>query len=98
MSGHRPQAKDIPDVQVLAALDDAILTGALRETRSRQVHLSDFYVRLPFPSKVVLAKLRSMVRRGVIDAQCVCGCGGPYCRNEDSPWGGALQKGKPVKP
>lgn len=75
------QAKDIPEVEILAAMDAISPKGC----SSRW----DIEARLPaYPPKVVHARLRSMVKRKVIDAQCTCGCRGDYVRNEFSPWSG----------
>lgn len=75
---HRPQAKDITDEQVIVAV---ILTrgrGGVAEwaaTWDIVEHLGSF------PPKVVVAKLKSCVRRGVIQGH-VCSMTEPYCRGD----------------
>lgn len=68
------QAKDISDKVALAALSKARgLHGVPRWSS-----LSDVQAALAqFPPKVVLAKLRSMVKRRVISG-CACGCRGDF--------------------
>ena len=61
------QAKDLADAAVLALLDP-----------DRETHRADIHAALPdVPPKVVLAKLRALIRRGLIDG-CACGCGGEF--------------------
>lgn len=81
MKNGKLQAKDIDDAAVFAAIDaiDA------RQSRST-VATWDVAEELSMPDKVVLAKLRSMHRRGIVDCQCDCGCRGDWCRPEVSPW------------
>jgi len=64
------QAKNVPESRVLALVDDNV-----RVSWEIQRALSEF------PPKVVLAKLRSMVKRGVLDG-CACGCRGDFSRRE----------------
>lgn len=84
------QAKHIPEAEILAAIDATKRGGppsigrpivACASTWDIQAHLN------AYPAKVVLARLRSLYRRKVIDAQCDCGCRGDWCRPEESPWG-----------
>jgi hypothetical protein len=68
------QAKDIIDDVALAA----IVACRGRNGVPSWATLWDIQAELPtFPPKVVLAKLRSMVRRGLIDG-CACGCRGDF--------------------
>jgi hypothetical protein len=73
MKHGRPQAKDLGDEEALRAV---------RAVRGRHVALVsslwDVQDELAvWPTKVVLAKLRSLVRRGVLSG-CVCGCRGNF--------------------
>lgn len=67
------QAKDITDAMMFDAL------AAVRGRHGVPLWSSWFDVRdeqlLNFPPKVKLAKLRSMIRRGVLNG-CACGCRG----------------------
>lgn len=84
MSDGTMQAKGIPEAEVLAAIDAVTAksgSGRTAATWLVQEAMSKY------PPKVVLARLRSMFRRGVIDCQCSCGCRGDWCRPEGSPWG-----------
>ena len=69
------QAKDI---------SDGLTTEAILKVRKPWgvSILWDIQAELPFPPKVVLAKLRSMERRGVING-CTCGCRGDFTLTED---------------
>lgn len=65
------QAKHIDEGAVLRAVEPSrwgIATWELAE-------------RLGFPEKVVLAKMRSMVKRGLVDG-CTCGCRGGFALTE----------------
>lgn len=76
------QAKDIPELEILVAID-AVTAHTGRQTAARW----DVEKQLPaYPPKVVLARLRSMVRRGVLSAQCMCGCRGDFSRPEVFDW------------
>jgi hypothetical protein len=67
----RPQAKDISDQAALEAIK------ATRQDWGKSM-LGDVEKKLSsFPSKVVKAKLSSMIRRGIIDG-CDCGCSGNF--------------------
>lgn len=79
MKNGKLQAKDITDADVLAAIDATLQPCHTTTTW-------DVASQLGLPKKVVLAKLRSMRRRHVIDCQCSCGCRGDWCRPEVSPW------------
>lgn len=71
------QAKHIDDAAILAIIDET------REREGRWTFTWDIEAALAnIPPKVVLAKLRSMVRRGVIDG-CACGCRGDFQRPSD---------------
>lgn len=68
------QAKDVSDEVMLNAL--AITRG--RHGVERWSSLWDVQEALPkIPPKVVLAKLKSMVKRKIIDG-CTCGCRGDF--------------------
>lgn len=66
------KASDISDEQVIRILETHPThpDGTLLETIERELSA--------FPAKVVLAKLRQMVNKGRLDADCTCGCSGPY--------------------
>ncbi len=90
-AGRRPQAKDIPDPAVLDAIGRALTAKnaaeiaepprwvtalRLQPGTSTSVTRWEIGALLPdWPEKVLLAKLRSMLRRGLIDG-CACGCSG----------------------
>lgn len=84
MKAGRLQAKDIPDTQVLA------LIRLLRHPHRNPVdgwmwvHRWDLEPILGFwyPEKVIMAKMRSLIRRGVVDG-CPCGCRGDFEIIED---------------
>lgn len=65
------QAKDIPEKPILAFL----------ASRDRSAtHWQGYENSIPangFPEKVLLAKLRAMIRKGLIDG-CACGCRGDF--------------------
>ena len=81
MKDGRAQAKDVADEVAL---------GAFRRARGRHgvpawATLWDVQDELPaFPPKVVQAKLRSLVQRGVLDG-CACGCRGDFEEPEPEP-------------
>lgn len=78
-----PKAADITDAAVLdivADLSHAIYPPWSKSDASygHPVDRWSIEKRLPaYPGKVVLAKLRSMVKRGVLDG-CACGCRGDF--------------------
>lgn len=67
------QAKHVPDEAFLAVVD-----RVAREER-RWTLTSDLEPALGVPRKVILAKARALIRRGVIDG-CGCGCRGDFVR------------------
>lgn len=74
MSERRMQAKDIPDEPILRLL----------ETRNGEWTLWwDITKAMPegVPEKVVLAKMASLIRRGLVDG-CACGCRGDFVLTE----------------
>lgn len=77
------QAKHLPDDQVLATLRH-LETDSRWGTKRRWVSRWEIEDEFPtVPPKVVLAKLRSLIKRGVIDG-CTCGCRGDlYTRDEE---------------
>jgi hypothetical protein len=90
------QAKDVPETDVFAAIDATktrVISGPDKRVLAttptweiqKQLHR--------YPPKVVLARLRAMHRRKLIDAQCSCGCRGDWCRPEESPWSQAAGHG-----
>lgn len=80
----RWQAKDLSDAEMLDAVHECRLvhgydrSATIWEIQERLAHV---------PPKVVRAKLRSMVRRKVIEG-CTCGCRGDFV---------ALEYGAPMK-
>ena len=92
-AGRRPQAKAIPEQAVLDAISQALAAKiaakiadpprwvtALHLTPGTYTTVSRWEIGalLPvWPEKVLLAKLRSMLRRGLIDG-CACGCSGGF--------------------
>jgi hypothetical protein len=74
---NRPQAKDYPDEPVLtflAALAPHTSAAWWREGTGASV-ASVFPPETP--EKVILAKMRSMIKRGLVDG-CPCGCRGNF--------------------
>lgn len=79
------QCKDIADADVLAAVDTAArLSGFTMATRwdvaavlaGHPEHVGQPPVDYPtMPDRLLLAKLRKMIRRGVLEG-CACGCRG----------------------
>lgn len=81
MKKGRPQAKDIADTDALAAVIDCMDHAGLPGTPIGPWHgpasrwsLAD---RLGFPDRVVLAKMRALIRRGLVKG-CACGCRGDF--------------------
>lgn len=85
MKNGRPQAKDIADADALAAVVDCMDHPAIPKTdtdpgcEGRHGPASRWAVadRLGFPREVVLAKLRSLVKRKLVTG-CTCGCRGDF--------------------
>ena len=92
------QAKDIPDHDFLAAIDQALDLRDQSPYPSRGLGASQWDVAAvlaghpddvppmkatqdypEMPCKVVLAKAKSLIRRGLIDG-CACGCRGDWER------------------
>lgn len=68
------QAKDILDDTVLSVIDQKL------ERERMWTHVQDLQAAMPnIPRKVLLAKMRSMIRRGIVDG-CACGCRGDFER------------------
>jgi hypothetical protein len=61
---NRPQCKDIPDEVILKACDDffAAMRGDARIAQTPDEALADRW-----PPKLILAKMESMVRRGLLE-------------------------------
>lgn len=72
MSGRRPQAKDVGDAEFLAVVDRLATTDRPWVMRWQ---VEDEYPDLPW--KVLLAKARTLIRRGLLGG-CACGCRGDY--------------------
>lgn len=75
------QAKALTDERVLAAID-----AVEDKVRSQDLNRASWFMRCDFadyfpelPEKVVLAKMKTMIRRGLIDG-CTCGCRGDFER------------------
>lgn len=89
MKHGKPQAKDIRDEDALAAIIDCMdHPGIPALDFGHYVHpavgpwhgpanIWDLEDRLGFPRKVVLAKMKALERRGLIDG-CCCGCRGDF--------------------
>jgi hypothetical protein len=76
------QCKDIPDTPILAFLDS--LNGRLATWFDCDPRQDNTVIRaMPprTPKKLVLAKMRMMIRRGLVDG-CPCGCRGDYALTE----------------
>lgn len=78
------QCKDIPDREVLAFLNDMPCwpQNGVRMSGnwgSRQDNSNTVLHGMPpeTPEKLALAKMRQMIRRGVVDG-CPCGCRGDF--------------------
>ncbi len=71
MTARHPQAKDIPDDVVLSMLDGT-------EEWSPWLFMWDLEEVFPdLPRKVILAKMRQLMRRGLVGG-CRCGCRGDF--------------------
>ena len=64
------KASDISDERIIQIIEAHDSSCTPLSTFERE--LSEF------PDKVILAKLRQMVNKGRLDADCTCGCQGPY--------------------
>lgn len=71
----RMKAADLHDEEVIAAVK-ALQPGYLGALRS---DLEEHF--MAYPPKVVLAKLRRLVKRGLLDG-CGCGCRGDFTVKE----------------
>ncbi len=69
----KPQAKDYPDEPILAFISERKWTTWFPENENSVTKVFPPGT----PRKVVLAKMRSMIRRGLIDG-CACGCRGDF--------------------
>lgn len=63
------QAKDVPDAAILAVV------AARHPSWAHQWDMQEAHPGIP--PKVLLAKCRSLIKRGVIDG-CPCGCRGDF--------------------
>lgn len=63
------QAKDVPEAEVLA------LMAARHPSWTQSWDLQEAFPR--FPPKVLLAKMRALKKRGLVDG-CGCGCRGDW--------------------
>lgn len=72
------QAKDIPENGILT-LVASTHTNIGTSLWDVQAAMSDF------PAKVVQAKLRSLVKRGILQG-CACGCRGDFRTTEQETW------------
>lgn len=70
------QAKNIPDALALSRVAVLAATGDVRSAS-----LDDLAEVLDFPWKVVAAKCRALVKRGLLDG-CACGCRGDFVVTE----------------
>jgi hypothetical protein len=72
------QAKDIPDdlmlMAILSCSKEYVSSSRIRKLPAMLWEIQDA---LPYPGKVVLAKLKSMIKRKMIDG-CACGCRGDF--------------------
>lgn len=75
------QAKDISDESVLAAIERVAKPGSTDGYMGLAPSASRWDIAWQLggdlPEKVLLAKLRTMVRRGVLEG-CTCGCRGDF--------------------
>ncbi len=73
------QAKNIADSTVIALVESGMRSlGELQAALAAPRHGEDCWDCTPaFPPKVVQAKLRAMVKRGVLSG-CACGCRGDF--------------------
>lgn len=69
------QAKDVPDLPILAFLDSLYAAPAT----CFPGHTNSVQRAMPpdTPPKVVLAKMRSLIKRGLVRG-CACGCRGDF--------------------
>lgn len=68
-------AKDIPDVEMLQAVENARLAfGGAWAVRNRDLDPKHFP---DIPMKVCQAKRRQLIKRGLMDG-CTCGCRGDF--------------------
>jgi len=67
------QAKNIPDRDVLVLIERLRVAPIV----GRVIRLDELEARLAFPPKVVLAKLRALIKRGLLYG-CACGCAGGF--------------------
>ena len=87
------KAADIPEAEIIAAIEQVGRTigkGAIGgKVIPKLACLWDLQEALPaYPPKVVLARLKSMVKRKVIGAQCTCGCRGDFTTDPNFWYGG----------
>ena len=73
------KASDVPEGQIIEAIEQ-------RKFRDLGANVwTEIMPRLPeFPEKVVLAKVRSMMKRGIIKG-CPCGCRGDWLPGSNWP-------------
>lgn len=72
------QAKDIPDDAIIAVLARLERDGKWPGVPRRWVMVWELYEAFPdVPPKVVVAKMRALIRRGIADG-CTCGCRGDF--------------------
>lgn len=72
------QAKDISDAEMVAALDATAGKHNASSNVCDQSCLWYVEAHLPqYPAKVVLAKLRRLIERGIVEG-CGCGCRGDF--------------------
>ena len=78
------KASDILDAEILQVIDEVKAgTAGVLHRKGLWTSRWDLDKELPqFPSKVILAKCRSMIKRGVING-CCCGCRGDFERVEE---------------
>ena len=80
------QAKDLPDADVLAVIHRLETDGQYGDKR-RWVMRGEVEAAFPdAPWKVVLAKCRSLIKRGLIGG-CPCGCRGDFYTKDDEGTG-----------
>lgn len=72
------QAKDIPEPAVLAFLAELKVPATWYSMNGHPPENSVLRAMPPgTPEKVALAKMRALIRRGLVDG-CPCGCGGAF--------------------
>jgi hypothetical protein len=69
------QAKHVTDSAFLGVID------RIRADKRRWTHVWDVVEALSMPEKIVRAKAKSLIKRGVITG-CACGCRGDFERKE----------------